>query len=215
MIDESDQEDTAPRQAIRKLQPGKLVIASHNPGKVREIEALLGPFGIQPVSAASLDLPEPEETGTTFVANAELKALQAADLSGLPALADDSGLCVEALGGEPGIFSARWAGERKDFGVAMQRVEDRLAALPPETARDAHFVCALALAWPDGHVEWFEGRVDGTLVWPPRGGNGFGYDPVFLPLEGEQTFGEMDPGAKHAISHRARAFAQMVEAVLN
>ena len=207
-------EDTPPRQAIRKLTPGKLVIASHNPGKVREIAALLGPFGIEPVSAASLDLPEPEETGTTFVANAELKALQAADLSGLPALADDSGLCVEALGDEPGIFSARWAGESKDFAVAMQRVEDRLAALPPETSRDAHFICALALAWPDGHVEWFEGRVDGTLVWPPRGANGFGYDAMFLPLGGDRTFGEMDPDAKHAISHRAAAFRQLVDAVL-
>ncbi|NML07432.1 RdgB/HAM1 family non-canonical purine NTP pyrophosphatase [Sphingomonas sp. G-3-2-10] len=214
MIDESDQENTAPRQAIRKLAPGKLVIASHNPGKVREIRALLGPFGIEPVSAADLDLPEPEETGTTFVANAELKALQAADLSGLPALADDSGLCVEALGDEPGIFSARWAGESKDFRVAMQRVEDRLAALPPETSRDAHFVCALALAWPDGHIEWFEGRVDGTLVWPPRGEHGFGYDPMFLPLERGETFGEMDPAAKHAISHRAHAFRQLVDAVL-
>lgn len=214
MIDESDQENTAPRQAIRKLAPGKLVIASHNPGKVREIRALLGPFGIEPVSAADLDLPEPEETGTTFVANAELKALQAADLSGLPALADDSGLCVEALGDEPGIFSARWAGESKDFRVAMQRIEDRLAALPPETSRDAHFVCALALAWPDGHIEWFEGRVDGTLVWPPRGDHGFGYDPMFLPLEGDETFGEMDPETKHSISHRAEAFRQLVDAVL-
>src|SRR6185312_8149675 len=167
-------------QAIRKLAPGKLVIASHNEGKVREIRALLAPFGIEPVSAAELDLPEPEETGTTFVANAELKALQAADLSGLPALADDSGLCVEALGNEPGIFSARWGGEAKDFAVAMQRVEDRLAALPEGTPRDAHFVCALALAWPDGHLEWFEGRVDGCLVWPPRGENGFGYDPMFV-----------------------------------
>ena len=169
-------------QAIRKLKPGKLVIASHNAGKVREIRELLGPFGIEPVSAAELDLPEPEETGTTFVANAELKALQAADLSGLPALADDSGLCVEALNNDPGIFSARWAGPGKDFGAAMQLVEDKLAALPPGTSRDAHFVCALALAWPDGHVEWFEGRVDGTLVWPPRGSQGFGYDPVFLPM---------------------------------
>ena len=211
---EDDEDEAMPRQAIRKLQPGKLVIASHNPGKVREIRALLGPFGIEPVSAADLDLPEPEETGTTFVANAELKALQAADLSGLPALADDSGLCVEALGDEPGIFSARWAGEGKDFGVAMQRVEDRLAALPPETSRDAHFVCALALAWPDGHIEWFEGRVDGTLVWPPRGDKGFGYDPIFVPLDGEQSFGEMDPYAKHAISHRAVAFRHLVEAVL-
>lgn len=201
-------------QAIRKLAPGRLVIASHNPGKVREIRALLGPFGIEPVSAAELDLPEPEETGTSFVANAELKALQAADLSGLPALADDSGLCVEALGLEPGIFSARWAGPGKDFAVAMQRVEDRLAALPPSTPRAAHFICALALAWPDGHVEWFEGRVDGTLVWPPRGDRGFGYDPMFVPLGHDQSFGEMDPEAKHAMSHRADAFRQLVAAVL-
>jgi len=200
-------------QMIRKLQPGKLVIASHNPGKVREIRALLGPHGIEPVSAADLDLPEPEETGTTFVANAELKALQAADLSGLPALADDSGLCVEALNGDPGIFSARWAGETKDFSIAMQRVEDKLAALPPETGRDAHFVCALALAWPDGHVEWFEGRADGVLVWPPRGENGFGYDPVFVPNGHDVTYGEMDAEAKHAMSHRADAFRQLVSAV--
>ncbi len=200
-------------QAIRKLAPGKLVIASHNPGKVREIRDLLAPYGIEPVSAADLDLPEPEETGTTFVANAELKAMQAADLSGLPALADDSGLAVEALNGEPGILSARWAGEAKDFGLAMQLVEDNLAAKGPDVSRDAHFVCALSLAWPDGHVESFEGRVDGTLVWPPRGQNGFGYDAMFLPLEGEQTFGEMDPAAKHAISHRAHAFRQLVAAV--
>jgi XTP/dITP diphosphohydrolase len=201
-------------QAIRKLRPGKLVIASHNEGKVREIRALLGPYGVEPVSAAELDLPEPEETGTTFVANAELKALQAADLSGLPALSDDSGLCVDALNGEPGIFSARWAGPDKDFALAMRRVEDRFAALPPETGRDAHFVCALALAWPDGHIEWFEGRVDGTLVWPPRGDKGFGYDAMFVPLGHQQSFGEMDPDAKHAMSHRAHAFRQLVDAVL-
>lgn len=204
-------------QAIRKLAPGKLVIASHNEGKVREIRALLAPYGMEPVSAASLDLPEPDETGTTFVANAELKALQAADLSGLPALADDSGLCVEALGGEPGIFSARWAGPSKDFGLAMELVEKNIAgkavAGEPAPPRDAHFVCALALAWPDGHVEWFEGRVDGTLVWPPRGGNGFGYDPMFLPVGHSETFGEMDPDAKHAMSHRADAFRQLVAAV--
>jgi XTP/dITP diphosphohydrolase len=199
-------------QAIRKLKPGRLVIASHNPGKVREIEALLGPYGVEPVSAAALDLPEPEETGTTFVMNAELKARAAADLSGLPALADDSGLCVDALGGDPGIFSARWAGETKDFGLAMRLIEDNLARTP-DAPRDAHFVCALALAWPDGHVEWFEGRVDGTLVWPPRGDHGFGYDPMFLPVGGQETFGEMAPDAKHTISHRADAFRQMVAAV--
>jgi XTP/dITP diphosphohydrolase len=199
-------------QAIRKLAPGRLVIASHNPGKVREIEALLAPYGVQPVSAAALDLPEPEETGTTFVMNAELKARAAADLSGLPALADDSGLCVDALAGDPGIFSARWAGETKDFAEAMRRIEAKLAEqdAPP---RDAHFVCALALAWPDGHVEWFEGRVEGTLVSPPRGDRGFGYDPMFVPEGHDQTFGEMDPDAKHAISHRADAFRQLVAAV--
>lgn len=201
------------RQAVRKLRPGRLVIASHNPGKVREIEALLGPYGVEPVSAGALGLPEPEETGTTFVANAELKALQAADLSGLPALSDDSGLCVDALGGDPGIFSARWAGESKDFGEAMRKVAAGIAAAGHDATRNAHFVCALALAWPDGHVEWFEGRVDGTLVWPPRGERGFGYDPMFLPEGGSETFGEMDPDAKHAISHRADAFRQLVAAV--
>lgn len=199
-------------QAIRKLAPGKLVIASHNPGKIREIAELLTPYGIETVSAASLELPEPEETGTTFVANAELKARASADLSGLPALADDSGLCVDALGGDPGIFSARWAGEAKDFGVAMQLVHDNIERVPDAT-RDAHFVCALALAWPDGHVEWFEGRVDGVLVWPPRGDNGFGYDAMFQADRMEQTFGEIDPQAKHAISHRADAFRQLVAAV--
>ncbi|MBA17564.1 MAG: non-canonical purine NTP pyrophosphatase, RdgB/HAM1 family [Sphingomonas sp.] len=204
---------TEPQQAIRKLAPGKLVIASHNKGKIREIAELLAPYGVTPVSAGDLDLPEPEETGTTFVANAELKAMQAADLSGLPALADDSGLCVEALNNEPGIFSARWAGPDKDFRFAMERVERELGAKGPEASRDAHFVCALALAWPDGHVEWFEGRVDGTLVWPPRGDKGFGYDPVFQPIGEDITFGEMDPDRKHAMSHRADAFRQMVAAI--
>lgn len=200
-------------QAIRKLQPGRLVIASHNEGKVREIRALLAPFGIEPISAQALDLPEPEETGTTFVANAELKAMQAADLSGLPALADDSGLCVEALNGDPGIFSARWAGPERDFGLAMQLVHNKLVDAGPAAGRDAHFVCALALAWPDGHIECFEGRVDGTLVWPPKGLNGFGYDPVFLANGETETFGEMDPDRKHAMSHRADAFEKLVAAV--
>lgn len=206
----------AGEQAIRTLAPGRLVIASHNAGKVREIGALLAPYGIETVSAAALDLPEPVETGTTFIANAELKALQAADLSGLPALADDSGLCVTALGDEPGIFSARWAemgdGSR-DFAEAMRRVEARLQEAGPEAPRDAHFICALTLAWPDGHSESFEGRVDGALVWPPRGENGFGYDAMFMPNGDEQTFGEMDPEAKHAMSHRADAFRKLVAAV--
>ena len=213
----------------RKLEAGKLVIASHNEGKVREIRELLGPYGIEPVSATELDLPEPDEIGATFIDNADLKARQAADLSGLPALADDSGLCVEALGDRPGIFSARWAladprvapdagpghveGER-DFMRAMRRVEDELAALGPDASRNAHFVCALALCWPDGHSEWFEGRVDGTLVWPPRGDNGFGYDPIFVPAGHDITFGEMDPAEKHAISHRADAFRRLVAALI-
>lgn len=208
MSDEFGQE-----QAIRKLRPGKLVIASHNPGKVREIGELLAPYGIETVSAAALDLPEPDETGTTFIANAELKAMQAADLSGLPALADDSGLCVEALNGDPGIFSARWAGEGKDFGLAMQLVWDNIQAKGPDAGHDAHFVCALALAWPDGHIEVFEGRVDGTITWPPRGDHGFGYDPIFQPHGHAISFGEMEPEKKHAMSHRADAFAQLVAAV--
>jgi XTP/dITP diphosphohydrolase len=200
---------------MRRLQPGKLVIASHNEGKVREIAELLGPFGIEPVSAAQLDLPEPEETGTSFVDNADLKARLAADLSGLPALADDSGLCVDALDGRPGILSARWAGETRDFGLAMERVHQELLARDPEAGRDAHFTCALALAWPeDGQCESFEGRVDGTIVWPPRGDNGFGYDPIFQPIGHALTFGEMDPAAKHEMSHRADAFRKLVAALL-
>ena len=205
-------DDWGQEQAIRKLAPGKLVVASHNPGKVREIAALLGPYGMEPLSAAALDLPEPEETGTTFLANAELKAMQAADLSGLPALADDSGLCVEALGGDPGIFSARWAGERKDFNLAMRLVWDRLTEKGPKAGHDAHFICALALAWPDGHIQAFEGRVDGTLVWPPRGDKGFGYDPMFVANGETISFGEMDPDRKHGMSHRADAFRQLVAA---
>lgn len=203
------------RQAIRKLQPGKLVIASHNAGKVREIRDLLAPYGIDAVSAAELDLPEPEETGTTFVANAELKAMQAADLSGLPALADDSGLCVDALNGDPGVYTANWAEtpNGRDWALAMQKVEDALATKGPDASRDAHFVCVLALAWPDGHVEWFEGRANGRLTWPPRGNVGFGYDPVFVPHGHERSYAELDPAEKHAISHRADAFRQLVAAV--
>ncbi|WP_426258215.1 RdgB/HAM1 family non-canonical purine NTP pyrophosphatase [Sphingomonas sp. DC1600-2] len=208
--------EAVPPQAIRKLAPGKLVIASHNAGKVREINALLAPYGIEAISAAELDLPEPEETGTTFVANAELKALQAADLSGLPALADDSGLCVDALGGDPGVYTANWAEtpNGRDWTLAMTKVEQALTAKGPDASRDAHFVCVLALAWPDGHVQWFEGRADGTLTWPPRGQVGFGYDPVFVPLGSDVTYAEMDSAQKHAISHRAAAFAQLIAAVL-
>ena len=192
----------------------RLVIATHNEGKLREISALLEPFGITCTGASELDLPEPEETGVTFVDNAELKARVAADLSGLPALADDSGLCVEALGGMPGVFSARWAEAReggRDFHLAMQRVWEQVEACGPRVSRDAHFVCALAIAWPnDGQCESFEGRVDGQLVWPPRGDKGFGYDPMFVPEGHEQTFGEIDPDEKHAMSHRARAFRKLV-----
>ena len=203
---------------MRKLAPGRLVIASHNEGKVREIRALLEPFGIEPVSAASLDLPEPEETGTTFVANAMIKAQSAADLSGLPALADDSGLCVEALNGEPGVYTANWAelvrgdSSRRDWMHAMRTVEDLLQAHGPNVSRAAHFTCTLALVWPDGSDAFFEGRVEGALVWPPRGDKGFGYDPVFVPLGQTETFGEMDPDKKHAMSHRANAFAKLVAA---
>jgi len=199
---------------MRTIGP-KLVIATHNSGKLREIRELMEPFGIECVGAAELDLPEPEETGTTFVDNADLKARQAADLSGLPALADDSGLAVDALGGRPGIFSARWAEDEagnRDWMRAMERVRREVEAQGPEAGHDAHFVCALALAWPeDGQAESFEGKVHGTLVWPPRGERGFGYDPMFVPVGGTQTFGEMEPSAKHAISHRADAFAKLVK----
>ena len=208
--------DEPPPQAIRKLAPGKLVIATHNAGKVREITALLAPYGIETLSAAELDLPEPDETGTTFVANAELKALSAADLSGLPALADDSGLCVEALNGDPGVYTANWAetadGSR-DWMLAMRKVEEKLAALGPDASRSAHFVSTLALAWPDGHVEWFEGRIEGTMVWPPRGAMGFGYDPAFVPHGETRTFAEMSFDEKQANNHRSRAFAKLVAAV--
>ena len=193
----------------RRRPPARLVIASHNPGKVREIADLVAPRGITAVSAGELGLPEPEETGTSFRENARIKSMAAARGAQAPALADDSGLVVPALGGDPGIHSARWAGSGRDFSLAMERVE---RALGGATDRRATFVCALSLAWPDGQVEDFEGRVDGTLVWPPRGARGFGYDPMFLPDGHEETFGEMEPAEKHAISHRARAFAKLVDA---
>lgn len=209
-------DDEPPPVPHRKLQPGKLVIASHNEGKVREIRALLEPYGIEPVSAGSLGIPEPEETGTSFVANAELKARFSADLSGMIALADDSGLCVDALNGDPGVYTANWAEtpDGRDWNLAMQKVEDALRAKGPEAGRDAHFVCVLSLAWPDGHVESFEGRADGTLVWPPRGTIGFGYDPVFMPLGHTRTFAELAAEEKHAISHRADAFRKLVAMAL-
>lgn len=193
----------------RHLQGQKLIIASHNQGKVTEIADLLAPFDLEIVSAGALNLPEPEETGLTYIENAELKALAAATAAGLPALADDSGLSVTALGGAPGIYSARWAGPDKDFNHAMQRVADALL-LSGTTDRSAEFVCALTLAWPDGHKLSFEGRVAGSIIWPARGDNGFGYDPIFVPTGHQITFGEMDPDKKHAMSHRARAFEQLV-----
>ena len=193
----------------RRIQPGeRLVIASHNPGKVEEIEALLAPRGVLTMGAAALGLPEPEETGATFEANAELKARAAAEASRLPALADDSGLVVPVLDGAPGIYSARWAGPAKDFRIAIQRVHRELG----QRDRRAHFVAVLALAWPDGAIETFRGEIYGRLTWPPRGERGFGYDPIFVPDGYDQTFGEIDPEHKHRISHRARAFAQLVEA---
>jgi XTP/dITP diphosphohydrolase len=201
----------------RRLLPNsRLLIASHNPGKVAEIAELVAPFGLLVTTAGELGLPEPAETGSSFVANAELKAVAAAEASGLPALADDSGLEVVALGGAPGIYSARWAGPDKDFGVAMRRLYAELARCaawqPPGPF--ANFTAALCLAWPAGEVAAFEGKVHGHLVWPPRGGKGFGYDPMFVP-EGETlTFGEMEPEAKHAISHRARAFEGFVRVCL-
>lgn len=195
----------------RRFTDQKLVLASHNAGKVREITDLLRPFGIDVVSAGDLGLPEPEETGTTFIANAELKALAAATAANLPALADDSGLAVDVLDGDPGIYSARWAGPSKDFSAAMEKVEQAMAATG-KPDRGAQFVCALTLAWPDGHCESFEGIVRGNMVWPAQGTQGFGYDPVFQPQGHDITFGEMEPDAKHAISHRADAFRQLISA---
>jgi XTP/dITP diphosphohydrolase len=202
---------------------GRLVIATHNSGKLREMRELLAPYGIDAVSAGELGLGEPEETGTTFAANARIKAQAAAQASGLPAFADDSGLVVDALDGAPGIHSARWAGASKDFAAAMARIDELLrskgAASPQQ--RTAHFVSALCVAWPDGHVEDFEARVDGTLVWPPRGTRGFGYDSMFQPDGLHETFGELTSEDKHGLpprgrglSHRARAFLKLAAACL-
>ncbi len=202
----------------RKLAPGRLIIASHNQGKVREIRALLEPYGIEPVSAGDLDLPEPEETGTTFAENALLKARASAEGADCVALADDSGLCVAALDGKPGVYTADWAERQwfegepgRDWYMAMGKVEGKLAEQGPDVDRSAYFACTLALAWPDGHSQVFEGRVAGNLVWPPRGTMGFGYDPVFQPIGFEQTFAELDPAQKQAMSHRADAFRKLIE----
>jgi XTP/dITP diphosphohydrolase len=196
---------------MARLNPGdKLVLASHNKGKLAEFRDLLAPYGVEVVSAGDLGVPEPEETGETFEENARLKAIVSTFVTGLPALADDSGLEVEALGGAPGIYSARWAGEDRDFGAAMARVEKELGekgALGGSEPR-ANFICVLCLATPDGEIEVFEGKVHGHLTFPARGVNGFGYDPIFVADGQAQTFGEMQPDAKHAISHRAEAFAK-------
>jgi XTP/dITP diphosphohydrolase len=202
---------------------GQLVIATHNPGKLAEMRELLSPHGVTAISASELGLPEPEETGDSFAANAKIKAVAAAMAAKLPAFADDSGLVVDALDGAPGIYSARWAGPSKDFNAAMSRIErlleERGANEPAK--RKAHFVSALCVAWPDGHIEEVEARVDGTLVWPPRGSAGFGYDPMFLPDGHDRTFGEMSSIEKHGLpplgkglSHRARAFVRLAERCL-
>jgi XTP/dITP diphosphohydrolase len=204
---------------IRKLVPGKLVIATHNAGKLKEIQALLAPYGMECLSAGELGLPEPAETGTTFVENALIKAHAAAKAANLPALSDDSGLSVAALGGAPGVYSADWAetqafegGPGRDWFIAMGKVEGKLAEQGPNAPRDAWFSCVLALAWPDGEAVTYEGRVNGAITWPPRGTKGFGYDPVFVPTGDTRTFAEFAPEEKHAISHRADAFAKLVAA---
>lgn len=208
--------------APRRLEPGRLVVATHNAGKLREFRELLAPYPLELVSAGELGLAEPEETGASFEENAILKARAAASASGLPALADDSGLAVAALEGAPGIHSARWAGAAKDFAQAMRNVEEKLQTAGARTpqARRAAFVAVLALAWPDGHVETVEGRVEGEIVWPPRGSGGFGYDPIFRPEGQERTFGEMSGEEKHGtrigegLSHRARALTALARACL-
>ena len=206
----------------RLLPSGKLVIATHNAGKLREIRALLAPYGMECLSAGELGLPEPAETGTTFAENALIKAHASASASGLPALADDSGLCVSALRGAPGIYTANWAktapfegGPGRDWYMAMGKVEGKLAELGPDTPRDCWFACVLAIAWPDDREMVFEGRVHGTLTWPPRGTLGFGYDPMFVPLGDTRTFAEFDPAEKQRISHRADAFSKLVSGALS
>jgi XTP/dITP diphosphohydrolase len=208
---------------VSRQLTGPVVIATHNPGKLKEMRELLAPFGVEAQSAGELGLAEPEETGNTFAENARIKAMAAATATGRAAFADDSGLVVEALGGEPGIHSARWAGPKKDFRAAMNRIQTLLierGARTPERRR-AYFIAALCLAWPDGHVEDFEGRVDGVAVWPPRGDKGFGYDALFLPDGFDRTFGQMSAEEKHGrppkgrgLSHRARAFVKLAEACL-
>lgn len=201
----------------RKLSAGRLVVATHNRGKLEEIEALLGPYGITPVGAGELDLPEPEETEETFVGNARIKAHAAAQATGLPALADDSGIAIDALGGAPGVHTADWAEtpQGRDFVMAMTRAWEELEAADAPEPRRATFCCTLVVAWPDGHDEVFEGRMPGRIVWPMRGDQGHGYDPIFQPEGYEITFGEMDRWEKNRISHRARAFADLVRRCLD
>jgi XTP/dITP diphosphohydrolase len=193
----------------RRFTEPRLVLATHNPGKVGELVELLAPWGIEVVSAGTLGLPEPEETGETFIDNALLKARAASAATGLPALADDSGLSVAGLGGRPGVHTADWAGSPRDFNVAMRRVQDELGSNPD---RRAAFMSTLALVWPDGHEEVFEGKVEGVLVWPPRGTIGWGYDPMFAPDGSARTYGEMSTEEKNLTNHRARALAKLVKA---
>lgn len=196
----------------RKFKEKKLVIASHNKGKIREINELMAPFGVDVTGGTEFNLEEPEETGSTFLANAEIKSRYFAEKTKLPSLADDSGLVVPALDGAPGIYSARWAGEKKDFYVAMEKIKNELEkkGLNP-SGQDAHFVCALSFTWPDGHTEQTEGKVFGKLVFPPKGTHGFGYDPIFIPKGHDITFGEMDSDKKHSMSHRADAFNKLIK----
>lgn len=215
---------------MRKLTEREIVVASHNAGKVKEINDLIGPFGFSAKSAADLNLPEPEETGTTFEENASIKALAATRATGLPALADDSGLCVNTLGGAPGVYTADWAekedGSGRDFMMAMEKIEQALqnAGATEPHVRGAKFVAVLCVAWPDEHLEYFRGEVEGTIVWPPKGDAGFGYDPIFKPDGFDQTFGEMTAEEKHGwnadredngLSHRARAFALFARTCLS
>ncbi|MEO0329167.1 MAG: RdgB/HAM1 family non-canonical purine NTP pyrophosphatase [Pseudomonadota bacterium] len=212
---------------MRKLTDQEIVVASHNAGKVREINALIGPFGFSAKSAADLGLPEPEETGTTFEENAAIKALSATRITGLPAMADDSGICIDALDGEPGVYTADWAekedGSGRDFNLAMSKVNAKLQT-KPDLPRTAHFVAVLCLAWPDEHLEYFRGEVEGQIIWPPRGERGFGYDPIFMPEGYDITFGEMSAEEKHGwlpgqsddgLSHRSRAFAKFARECLS
>jgi len=199
---------------MRKFTEKKLVLATHNKGKVRELAELLAPFDMQVMSAAGLGLDEPEETGQTFVENARIKSLNAARASSLPALSDDSGMVIPILDGQPGIYSARWAGADKNYSVAIDKIKELLLAKTGEASGNlAHFVCALSLAFPDGKTLDFEGKIHGTLTFPPRGGTGFGYDPIFIPNGHDLTFAEMEPAQKHKISHRAKAFNKLIRDV--